>query len=80
MFPRIVLHDLRGTFITFEHGSIHSREDTAFAVHGEIFAKWQAQGGATGPLGFPLSDELPNPDINTRFNKFEHGTLSRVVN
>lgn len=70
-----------GRFNQFEHGGIYWRKDTgAFVVHGEIHKKWMDQGGATGAtFGFPISDELPSPGMNTRFNKFENGQLSRII-
>lgn len=69
-----------GRFNNFEHGAIYWRGATsAFVVHGEIHGKWIAQGGVNGKFGFPRSDELPSPDINLRFNKFENGQLTRTI-
>ncbi len=47
----------------------------AFEVHGEIRAKYEALGGATGPLGLPQTDETKAPDGVGRFNHFEHGSI-----
>jgi LGFP repeat len=47
----------------------------AFEVHGDIRAKYQALGGASGPLGLPLTDETVAPDGRGRYNHFEHGSI-----
>lgn len=66
-------------FNLFQGGSIYWRDGFgAFFVRGEIDEKWAAQGREQG-FGFPLSDELPGTQFNTRFNRFEGGTLTRVV-
>ncbi|SFD86318.1 LGFP repeat-containing protein [Actinopolyspora alba] len=47
----------------------------AFAVYGAIHDKWLATGGIGGPMGYPLSDELPGfGDEGGRFNIFT-GTI-----
>src|SRR2546425_8516291 len=44
----------------FDHGDIYWSPATgALEVHGGIRAKWEALGGATGFLGYPLTDEVP---------------------
>ncbi len=47
----------------------------AFEVHGEIRAKYEALGGAAGPLGLPQTDETASPDGVGRFNHFERGSI-----
>jgi hypothetical protein len=47
----------------------------AFEVHGEIRAKYEALGGAAGPLGLPVTDESQTPDDVGRFNHFERGSI-----
>lgn len=72
--------DGEARFNDFERGGIYRRTGARpFVVHGEIHKKWMDQGGFKGTLGFPISDELPSPNLNTRFNKFENGSLTRIV-
>ncbi len=47
----------------------------AFEVHGDIRAKYNALGGAAGPLGLPLTDETAAPDGVGRYNHFEGGSI-----
>jgi hypothetical protein len=47
----------------------------AFEVHGDIRAKYEALGGAAGPLGLPQTDETTTPDGVGRFNHFERGSI-----
>ena len=47
----------------------------AFEVHGDIRAKYDALGGATGVLGLPLTDESSSPDGFGKFNHFERGSI-----
>lgn len=47
----------------------------AFEVHGDIRAKYNALGGATGLLGIPETDELGTPDGIGRFNHFKGGSI-----
>ena len=49
----------------------------AFEVHGDIRACYEALGGPTGPLGFPLSDEtrVTTASGETRYNDFERGII-----
>jgi CubicO group peptidase (beta-lactamase class C family) len=73
-------NDTGQRFNLFERGSIYWRNNFgAYAVQGEIDKQWAAKGREKGALGFPLSDELPHPELNIRFNVFENGNLSRVV-
>ncbi len=44
-------------------------------VHGAIRDKYNALGGAAGPLGLPLTDETGTPDGIGRFNHFQGGSI-----
>lgn len=65
-------------FNLFEHGSIYQHGGSAFAVLAEIDQQWAAQDREKGPLGFPVSDELPS-GVNARASNFEHGVLKRTL-
>lgn len=52
-----------------------SPETGAREVHGAIRDKYDALGGAAGPLGLPLSDETGTPDGEGRFNHFQGGSI-----
>lgn len=61
----------------FEGGIVAWSPDTdAHVVWGEIRTAWEAQGGAGGELGFPISDERPIP--NGLESEFEMGTITYV--
>lgn len=47
----------------------------AFEVHGAIREKYEALGGADGPLGLPLTDETKAPDQVGRYNHFQGGSI-----
>ena len=66
-----------GRFVRFEHGVIYWSSSTgAHEVHGAILSEWEnSWGGATGALGFPISDETSTPKSGGRFNDFEQGCL-----
>ncbi|MCQ9353502.1 hypothetical protein NQ015_10825 [Corynebacterium sp. 153RC1] len=65
-----------GRFNHFQGGSIYwSPETDAHQIWGEIRDKWAAQGWETGPLGYPVTDELTTPDGNGWFNHFENGSI-----
>ncbi|WP_416063020.1 LGFP repeat-containing protein [Rhodococcus indonesiensis] len=66
-----------GSVAEFEGGIIAWSPDTdAHVVWGEIRTAWEAQGGAGGELGFPVSDERPIP--NGLESEFEMGTITYV--
>ena len=49
-----------------------------FEVHGGICRQWLDRGGPTGELGFPVSDEEPDPsyrDKNGKRSRFQHGVI-----
>ena len=74
-----VMKELRvvGRFVRFEQGVIYWSSSTgAHEVHGAILSEWEnSWGGATGALGFPISDETSTPKSGGRFNDFEQGCL-----
>jgi hypothetical protein len=47
----------------------------AHEVHGDIRAKYDFLGGATGVLGFPVTDETGTPDRPGRYNHFQGGSI-----
>jgi hypothetical protein len=49
--------------------------DQAFEVHGAIRDKYELLGGAAGPLGLPITNEMPSPDGTGHFNHFQHGSI-----
>ncbi|WP_159046432.1 DUF2599 domain-containing protein [Streptomyces sp. MMG1121] len=66
----------RGRYNTFDGGSIYWTAATgAHPVWGAIRDKWAALGWETGTLGFPVSDELANPDGQGKRQQFEGGTV-----
>jgi hypothetical protein len=47
----------------------------AHILTGEIRELWLKQGGPHGPLGYPVSDEMPSADGSGRISEFEHGKI-----
>jgi hypothetical protein len=70
-----------GIIAQFEGGVIAGSSFTGqlYAVYGQILRAWlEKHGGATGHLGFPVSDEQGSPhssDSPVRFSNFERGVL-----
>lgn len=65
-------------FSNFQNGAIYWKWGLgAFEVRSAIYDEWKRQGGEAGKLGFPISDELPDPSGVKRYSKFEKGTLYR---
>ncbi|MGJ7908960.1 hypothetical protein ACOQFL_21065 [Actinopolyspora sp. H202] len=74
--------DGKGSYIEFagsDGGAIYSASEGSWieefgathAVYGAIYDKWMASGGVTGPLGYPITDELVGyGDGSGRFNLF----------
>ncbi|MER6362789.1 DUF2599 domain-containing protein [Kitasatospora sp. NPDC001527] len=60
----------------FEHGSIYWSPDTgAHAVWGLVLQEWGRHGWEGGYMGYPLTDELRNPDgIGVR-QRFQNATV-----
>ncbi|WP_208903074.1 DUF2599 domain-containing protein [Streptomyces incarnatus] len=68
--------DGRGRYNTFDHGSIYWTSTTgAHPVWGAIRDKWSDMGWEAGKLGYPVSDELTNPDSEGKRQQFEGGTM-----
>jgi uncharacterized protein with LGFP repeats len=44
-------------------------------VGGDILIKYREMGGEGGPLGCPMTDELPTPDGRGRYNHFVGGSI-----
>lgn len=57
------------------HDIYSTANGTAFEVHGDIRAKYNALGGAAGLLGMPVTDERRAPDGAGRYNNFDHGSI-----
>lgn len=58
----------------FEHGAILWSPTTgAHEVHGDIARTWRAEGGVTGRLGYPITDELRVDGWCYQY--FQHGAL-----
>jgi hypothetical protein len=69
-------HPLPLSAYTPVESSVYWSEKTgAHILSGEIRQFWLKQGGPSGPLGFPISDELPAPDGLGRLSGFEHGEV-----
>ncbi|MFF0492189.1 LGFP repeat-containing protein [Nocardia sp. NPDC003482] len=64
-----------GKYQEFTGGVIYFSLPTGtYTVYGAIREAWEAQGGAGGPLGYPVSDE---EDIEGgKISRFEHGSIS----
>ncbi len=62
----------------FENCTIYwSAATGAWEVHGSIRKKYDDEGGASGQLGFPTSDEEFIPNENgARYNTFKNGTIT----
>jgi hypothetical protein len=75
--------DGKGAFSHLSQGgSIYwSRDTPAFEVHGAIRDRWAQLGWEQGYLGYPISDELDNPDNavtgrGDRYSRFQGGFIS----
>ncbi|MEU4841847.1 LGFP repeat-containing protein [Nocardia testacea] len=71
--------DGRGKRTTFQNGPIYwSAAGGAHPVVNHFFAAWQRNGWEGGPLGYPTSDEVVNPDPIAPIGRrqlFEGGTI-----
>jgi hypothetical protein len=67
-------NDGRGAHSDFERASIYATPETGpHEVHGDIRAKWKADGAEAGRLGYPKSDEYSVP--GGRRSDFENGSM-----
>ncbi len=74
VIPESPTPDGVGRFRHYQGGSIYWTPATgAHEVHGAIRGKWQQLGWETGPLGYPITDEMTTPDGVGRFNHFRKG-------
>jgi uncharacterized protein with LGFP repeats len=65
-----------GRYSIFEGGVVYwTRATGAHLVLGLIRTEYEAQHGSAGPLGYPLTDELPTPDGRGRYSVFQHGSI-----
>ncbi|MCT2048066.1 hypothetical protein M3D57_11325, partial [Corynebacterium sanguinis] len=65
-----------GRFNHFQGGSIYWSPNTdAHQIWGGIRDTWAAQGWETGPLGYPVTDELTTPDGKGKYNHFQGGSI-----
>ena len=75
-----------GTMLAFTNGTIFSSPSTgAHLVQGEILKAYTAQGGPTGKLGFPTSDETETGggykvSGGGWVSEFQHGTIAWTNN
>ncbi|ARF58876.1 DUF2599 domain-containing protein [Streptomyces gilvosporeus] len=68
--------DGRGRYNHFVGGSIYWTPETgAHPVWGAIRDKWKEMGWETSKVGYPVGDELTNPDGEGKRQEFEHGTF-----
>ncbi len=70
----------KGSFIVFQSGVIYQSTAGVFAVQGAILDAWTQMGGASGPFGFPASDEQPwtaaPPQGPGRISSFQCGQIA----
>ncbi|WP_307090832.1 LGFP repeat-containing protein [Rhodococcus sp. SORGH_AS_0301] len=72
----IVLPDNQGRMARFQNGVIYwSPNSGAHYVLSAILDKWASLGYESGVLGYPLSDELVNPDNIGRRQQFQNGFI-----
>ncbi|MFF0214040.1 FG-GAP-like repeat-containing protein [Streptomyces vinaceus] len=71
-----VTFDNNGWFSTFSGGGggaiYFTFEFGGQSVRGTIYKKYIELGGPSGPLGYPTTDEINNPDNIGRYNHFRH--------
>ncbi|WP_123947582.1 MULTISPECIES: DUF2599 domain-containing protein [Streptomyces] len=73
--PELTTPDGQGAYTHFQGGSIYwSAWTGAHPVWGEIRDSWAGQGWERGKLGYPVGDELRNPDGAGVRQQFEGGT------
>ncbi|WP_433657254.1 hypothetical protein ACQPW1_37500 [Nocardia sp. CA-128927] len=65
----------------FQNGPIYwSADSGAHPVANHFFAAWQRNGWEAGPLHYPTSDEIVNPDGIGRRQEFQGGTIYWKLN
>jgi uncharacterized protein with LGFP repeats len=65
-----------GYLVATVNGAVALRTGTAtaYGVWGQVFATWQANGGAGGSLGFPVVD-MTVDSAGDQYCRFEHGSI-----
>ncbi|MFC9769239.1 LGFP repeat-containing protein [Rhodococcus jostii] len=70
----VELSDAVGQASTFEHGTIVWTPDAgAHTVSGRIGEEWNKDGAQGGPLGYPVTDEIVNPNTHCVRQVFQGG-------
>lgn len=65
-----------GKYNHFQNGSIYFSDATGVhEVHGAIAVLWYALTWELGPLGYPVTDELPTADGIGAWNEFQRGAI-----
>ena len=65
-----------GKRTVFQGGTIYWSPNTgAHPVWGQIGSKWGSMGWETGALGFPVADEVTNPDGYGKRQQYQGGTI-----
>ncbi|MGU3432807.1 LGFP repeat-containing protein [Actinomycetes bacterium M1A6_2h] len=66
-----------GGILEYQNAMVFTLPDGgAHEVHGEILEWYLGYGGASGPLGYPISNEKRTPTGHGRYNTFENGTVA----
>ncbi|OHA65695.1 MAG: hypothetical protein A3C04_02150 [Candidatus Wildermuthbacteria bacterium RIFCSPHIGHO2_02_FULL_45_25] len=65
-----------GAMSVYRRGSIYASKHGVYEVHGAIRKEYDRLGGAQGDLGFPITDERPDPATNRRRSDFEGGYVA----
>lgn len=74
----VIPRDGLGLVNRFERGRISFRPDLGtFVLIGDIAARYAADSGENGPLGFPLSDSGPTAAGTGSFARFQNGRASQ---
>lgn len=69
-----------GTMAEFEYASIWYHPSLGvFRVHGAVHDWYRANGGATGPMGYPISDLDPRGTSGGRFQRFQNGRIEYLA-
>jgi uncharacterized protein with LGFP repeats len=72
----IGIRDGRGRFSTFAGGAVYWSPDSgAHTLSGAIYQRWVAQGWEGGPLGYPVTDQLPTGGRTAVYTFFQGGAI-----
>jgi uncharacterized protein with LGFP repeats len=64
-----------GRFADFQNGTMYSANGNTHVLSGAILKRWEGDGWAKGPLGYPLSDIQDMPDHIGQFADFQAGAI-----